>query len=135
LRHPLDVELSQFRPLLPFRFSYHLAEVALPTQRPRVCSATDYALAVVPLFVGRGEELALLEAVCSRVKRDGKPAATLVTGLPGSGKTSLLAALRRRQGASRQLSMAGFETGTQLPLAAAGDLLRGLAKVPGAGAS
>ena len=90
---------------------------------------------MVPLFVGRGEELALLEAVCSGVKREGKPAATLVTGLPGSGKTSLLAALRRRQGASHQLSMAGFETGTQLPLAAAGDLLRGLAKVPGAGAS
>ncbi len=85
-------------------------------------------------FVGRAVELAQLEAVCSRASREARPTAALVTGLPGSGKTRLLAELRSRLPASRLLSVVGYQAGTQVPLAAAGDLLRGLVKVPGAGA-
>src|SRR5712691_1997837 len=85
-------------------------------------------------FIGRGAELALLEAVCTRATRDGRPAAALITGLPGAGKTRLLAELRSRQQAGVQLSIVGYQTGTQAPLAAAGELLRALVKVPGVGA-
>jgi DNA-binding CsgD family transcriptional regulator len=83
-------------------------------------------------FVGRGVELALLEGVCLRAQREGRPAAALVTGLPGSGKTRLLAELRSHQ-ARRPLSVVGYPTGAQVPLAAAGDLLRALVKVSAAG--
>jgi len=88
-------------------------------------------------FVGRGVELARLEAVCSRAKREGRPAAALITGLPGAGKTRLLAELRSRQQGQQDvtaLSIVGYETGTQVPLAAAGELLHALVKVPGVGA-
>lgn len=85
------------------------------------------------VFVGRVNELAQLEAVCSRANREARPTAALVTGLPGSGKTRLLAELRGRKPASRLLSVVGYQTGTQVPLAAAGDLLRALVRVPGAG--
>ena len=88
---------------------------------------------MAPAFVGRKAELALLDDIYSRSKREERPAAVLITGLPGSGKTRLLSEFRRRQGASPQLNMAGYQTGTQVPLAAAGDLLRTLSKVPGAG--
>ena len=85
-------------------------------------------------FVGRGNELGRLEAVCSQAKRESRPAVALVNGVPGSGKTRLLAELRGREVSSRQLSMVGYQTGSQVPLAAAGDLLRELVKVSGAGA-
>src|SRR5712691_2046029 len=86
------------------------------------------------VFVGRADELARLEAGCSRASREARPTAALITGPPGSGKTRLLAELRGRQPASRLLSVVGYQTGAQVPLAAAGDLLRSLVKVPGAGA-
>src|SRR5207245_10525352 len=83
---------------------------------------------------GRGNELGRLEAVCSQAKRQSRPAVALVNGVPGSGKTRLLAELRGREVSSRQLSMVGYQTGPQVPLPAAGDLLRELVKVSGAGA-
>ena len=83
-------------------------------------------------FVGRGAELAVLESVCSSAKADTRPAAAVITGLPGSGKTSLLAEVSSRQRAT-QLRLAGYEAGTRVPLAAAGDMLRALGTVPGAG--
>src|SRR5437867_4708531 len=85
-------------------------------------------------FVGRATELRMLEAVCLRADREGRPAAALMTGHPGAGKTRLLAELRRAQQAASQLSIAGYQTGRQVPLAAAGGLLRALVRVPGAGA-
>ena len=88
---------------------------------------------MAPAFVGREAELALLDDIYLRAKREERPAAALITGLPGSGKTRLLGEFRRRQGASRQLNVGGYQTGAQVPLAAAGDLLRTLVKVPGAG--
>jgi DNA-binding CsgD family transcriptional regulator len=56
-----------------------------------------------------------------------------MTGLPGSGKSRLVAELRSRQRGIRQLSLTGYESGTQVPMAAAADLLRELGKVSGAG--
>ena len=91
------------------------------------------ALPMSATFVGRRVELAVLESVCSSAKAESKPAAAMITGLPGSGKTRLLAELSSRHRVSTQLRVAGFEAGTRVPLAAAGDLLRALGKVPGAG--
>jgi DNA-binding CsgD family transcriptional regulator len=84
-------------------------------------------------FVGRRVELALLEAVCSNATTYDRPAAALISGLPGSGKTRLLAELASTQQAIPHLNVAGYQAGTQVPLAASGDLLRALAKVSGAG--
>ena len=84
-------------------------------------------------FVGRRVELAVLESVCADAKSESRPVAALISGLPGSGKTRLLAELCSRQRAT-PLRLAGFEAGTRVPLAASGDLLRALGKVPGAGA-
>jgi len=84
-------------------------------------------------FVGRRVELAQLEAVCSDAKTYARPAAALISGAPGSGKSSLLAVLRGRQQGMHHLKLVGYQAGTQVSLAAAGDLLRALGKVPGAG--
>ena len=88
---------------------------------------------MAPAFVGREAELALLDDIYLRAKREDRPAAALITGLPGSGKTRLLAEFRLRRGASRQLNVGGYQTGAQVPLAAAGDLLRTLVNVSGPG--
>ena len=85
-------------------------------------------------FVGRRVELALLENVCSNAKADEMPAAAVVSGPPGSGKSRLLTELGVRHPSIRQLRVAGFEAGTHVPLAAAADLLRELGKLAGAGA-
>lgn len=84
-------------------------------------------------FVGRQVELALLEATCSKAITDDRPAAALITGLPGSGKTRLLTEVRNRERSTHQLNITGYESATQVPMAAAADLLRGLGKVSGAG--
>src|SRR2546428_668652 len=107
----------------------------IPRRRaPRQCrSSASAGGKVAPAFVGREAELALLDDIYLRAKREERPAAALVTGLHVSGKTHLLGEFRRRQGASRQLNVGGYQTGAQVPLAAAGDLLRTLVKVPGAG--
>src|SRR5213596_1947101 len=85
-------------------------------------------------FVGRQVELGLLDSVCSKAKADEMPAAAVVSGPPGSGKSRLLSELGRRNPSARQLRVAGFEAGMHVPLAAAGDMLRDLGKVLGAGA-
>ena len=59
-------------------------------------------------FVGRHVELALLEAVCLKANSDDRPAAAFITGLPGSGKTRLVAELRSRQRANYRLSITGY---------------------------
>src|SRR5256886_6024095 len=84
-------------------------------------------------FVGRRFELALMDSLCARTSVESRPAAALISGLPGSGKTRLLAELRTRQRATLKLSITGYESAIQVPLAAAADLLRELGKVSGAG--
>jgi DNA-binding SARP family transcriptional activator len=51
-------------------------------------------------FVGRGGELALLEATWRRVVEGSRPHLVTVVGDPGVGKTSLVAAFRARHGGS-----------------------------------
>src|SRR2546428_1456726 len=84
-------------------------------------------------FVGRRVELALLDSVCSKANADNKPAAALISGVPGSGKSRLLAELRSRRRATHVLSVVGYESAFQVPLGAAANLLRGLGKVSDAG--
>jgi len=72
--------------------------------------------------VGRQVELGLLDSVCSKAKADEMPAAAVVSGPPGSGKSRLLSELGRRNPSVRQLRVGGFEAGMHVPLAAAGGL-------------
>ncbi|MCZ8518976.1 MULTISPECIES: helix-turn-helix transcriptional regulator [Paenibacillus] len=62
----------------------------------------------VPLFIGRREELHRLEEVLQEVETRGPEAVTLrlhVEGMPGSGKSYLLAELRRRAEARGWLTL------------------------------
>jgi len=76
-------------------------------------------------FVGRRVELALLDSVCSKANADNRPAAALISGHPGSGKSRLLAELRSRRRATHVLGVVGYESAFQVPLGAAANLLRG----------
>jgi DNA-binding CsgD family transcriptional regulator len=81
-------------------------------------------------FIGREREVAALAALVQRSSRALAPAAAVVTGEPGSGKTRLLAeSLARHRDLSR-VRVVGFEPNQAVPLAAVGDLIRGLTKVP-----
>src|SRR6267378_4356367 len=84
-------------------------------------------------FVGRRVELALLDSVCSRANADNRPAAALISGVPGSGKSRLLAELRSRRRATHVLGLIGYESAFQVPLGAAANLLRDLGRVSHAG--
>jgi len=88
---------------------------------------------MITTFVGRRAELAQLARVCSKSIAEELPAAALVSGPPGSGKSRLLSEVGGRQPSVRKLRVAGFEAGAQVPLAASADLLRDLGKVPAAG--
>lgn len=84
----------------------------------------------VSVFIGRARELLLLEELLAA---SAGPIAALITGVAGSGKSRLLAEARRLAPGSTVLSITGFESEHQVPLAAAGPLLRGLARVPSHG--
>jgi DNA-binding CsgD family transcriptional regulator/tetratricopeptide (TPR) repeat protein len=84
----------------------------------------------VSVFIGRARELRLLEELLAA---SAGPIAALITGVGGSGKSRLLAEARRLAPGSTVLSITGFESEHQVPLAAAGPLLRGLARVPSHG--
>jgi DNA-binding NarL/FixJ family response regulator len=82
-------------------------------------------------FVGRADELRSLVEL-AELGRHGGPAAALVVGDPGSGKTRLLAEVAERVPATC-LTISGFETERNVPLAGATPLLRELTKTPDAG--
>jgi DNA-binding CsgD family transcriptional regulator len=82
----------------------------------------------VPAFVGRSGELEALAEVAAR--SSAGPAAALVVGKPGSGKSRLLAEARGRTELPRSFSVVGYEAERHVPLAAAAGLLRTLAEVP-----
>ena len=82
-------------------------------------------------FVGRRSELGALTGLVRRAMRERSPAAGLVSGDPGSGKTRLLGEVLRESNASRVVRLAGFEPMQQVPLGAAADLIHALAKGSG----
>ena len=86
-----------------------------------------------PPFVGRQRELDLLAAVIRRARQDRAPAAALISGEPGSGKTRLLFETVAQANSARHVRVTGFEPMQKIPLATMGELLRQLAKVPGHG--
>jgi hypothetical protein len=86
-------------------------------------------------FVGRQAELDELLALARRTTQPRAPVVAVVTGEPGSGKTRLLGEALQRSPAVSSVRITGFEPSQLIPLAAAGELLRQLAKVPGAGAN
>ena len=80
------------------------------------------------MFVGRAAEL---EALAKTVAASSEgPAAAIVVGEPGSGKTRLLAEARSRAVLAHSFSVTGYEAGRAIPLAAAAGLLRGLVAAP-----
>ena len=83
-------------------------------------------------LVGRAQQTALLADLERRVEAQGRPGAVIIVGPPGLGKSRLLAEARS-QARARLLTMVGYEPERDVPLAAASDLLRDLAAVPGPG--
>jgi DNA-binding CsgD family transcriptional regulator len=80
-------------------------------------------------FVGRAKELEALRGLIARA-RQSAPAAALITGEPGTGKSRLLREGMAGLDGRRVVAMTGFEPTESIPLAAAADLLRRLASVP-----
>jgi DNA-binding CsgD family transcriptional regulator len=79
------------------------------------------------VFVGRADELAALSEVAAAAAASGGAAAGLVVGDPGSGKSRLLAEAAARIRMKSLFWVVGYEPESYVPLAAASDLLRGLA--------
>ena len=80
------------------------------------------------VFVGRAAELDVLaETVAAS---SAGPAAAVVLGEPGSGKTRLLAEARSRANLPHSFAVVGYEVGRAIPLAAASGLFRSLAAAP-----
>jgi DNA-binding CsgD family transcriptional regulator len=78
-------------------------------------------------FIGRRREMRALTGLVRRAMRERTPAAGLVSGDPGSGKTRLLAEVLRESNASRVVRLVGFEPMQQVPLGAAANLIHMLA--------
>ncbi len=78
----------------------------------------------LPPIVGREAELATILSLAAQARQRPGPAAALVTGDPGQGKTRLLAEVAARVERVDRLRAQGFEPERNVPLAAAGELLR-----------
>jgi DNA-binding CsgD family transcriptional regulator len=81
---------------------------------------------VMTVFVGRVDELAALGEVAAAAE-SGNAAAALVVGDPGSGKSRLLSEAAARIRMNSLFRIVGYEPESDVPLAAASDLLRALA--------
>ena len=92
-----------------------------------------HALVMSAPFIGRADELRALRTLISGARRGSAPAAGLITGEPGTGKSRLLREVLRGADPERTVVVAGFEPVEPIPLAALGDLIRRLATVPGDG--
>jgi len=88
-----------------------------------------YAPPIVMPFVGRAEELGALRGLVARARREGAPAAAVISGEPGSGKSRLLREVIADLDPRRCVVLAGFEPTQPVALAAVGDLLRRLTEV------
>lgn len=78
-------------------------------------------------FVGRTRELRTLAEV---VATSAGTAAALVSGVPGCGKSRLLAEARELAPRVPSFAVVGFESERHVPLAAAAGLFRGLVAIP-----
>ena len=78
-------------------------------------------------FVGRTRELRALAEVFAT---SAGPAAALVTGVSGCGKSRLLAEARELAPRVPSFAIVGFESERHVPLAAAAGLFRGLVAIP-----
>lgn len=91
-------------------------------------SRGSYAARVdLPSLVGRDRELSTILRLVPDTRPRLGPAAALVTGDPGQGKSRLLAEVAVRIKGVDRLRAQGFEPERNVPLAAAGELLRRLA--------
>jgi DNA-binding CsgD family transcriptional regulator/tetratricopeptide (TPR) repeat protein len=79
------------------------------------------------------EQLDKIAELERRVRGDQAPAAAVVTGEPGSGKTRFLGEILQRSRVRHAL-LTGFEPSQAVPLAAAADLIRLLVEFPRGGA-
>jgi DNA-binding CsgD family transcriptional regulator len=84
-------------------------------------------------FVGRVDELATVVGLADAARRGSGPAAALILGDPGAGKTRLLTEIIDRAGFDTRLRLTGLEPLADAPLAAAAPLLRWLARAGEAG--
>ena len=80
------------------------------------------------MFVGRAGELEELSKVAATSTTG--PAAVVVIGEPGSGKSRLLAEASTRTAVPHPFAVVGYEPERQVPLAAAAGLLRALSEAP-----
>jgi DNA-binding NarL/FixJ family response regulator len=80
------------------------------------------------VFVGRVAELGALSEIAA-MSATG-PAAAIVVGEPGSGKSRLLAEAHTRSALPYSFSVVGYEAERHVPLAAASGLLRALSDAP-----
>jgi DNA-binding CsgD family transcriptional regulator len=83
-------------------------------------------------FVGRADELAVLDDVTRALDRD-EVAAALIVGDPGAGKSRLLAEAVARAHARNQLRVVGYEPESEIPLASSSDFLRTLTEATPSG--
>jgi DNA-binding CsgD family transcriptional regulator len=81
-------------------------------------------------FVGRADELAILQGLLGRLERGRGPLAAVIVGEPGMGKTRLLTEALRHLDGPRLLRLVGFEPERQVPFSAAADMLRSLTTAP-----
>ena len=77
-------------------------------------------------FVGRDGELSAIAEVAGSVLHDRQPAAILVIGEPGQGKTRLLAEAGNPAGFGHHLPVLGYEPERNVPLTATREMLGGL---------
>src|SRR5919197_6502690 len=80
----------------------------------------------MPTFVGRADELHLLEDVVAAA--DAGATAAVVVGDPGTGKTRLLQEVSERARAPNCFRVIGYEPESKVPLASASEFLRQLAE-------
>src|SRR5437867_2698338 len=78
-------------------------------------------------FVGRIVELSAIAEIAGSVLHDRRPAAILVVGEPGQGKTRLLDEAGKPAGFGHYLPVLGYEPERNVPLAATREMLRRLA--------
>lgn len=81
-------------------------------------------------FVGRRRELSEVTELLRRLNHERAPAAALITGEPGSGKSRLLTEILARLPGARFVRVVGFEPNQGVPLAAVGEVIRRLSTVP-----